>query len=142
MLDLKDDFIAHHADGAIVKISLTIIRKPGSYQQLKTVFGLAIATILRVFDDRGMDLRTFLDKDTIPPGIPVNKDVMKAYLYAVAGYVGDDGDSKTLSEMDSTERSRFFENIRTTAAAQWHIQIPDPDIHWKEKAHKEQEHEK
>ncbi len=91
---------------------------------------MAIARILYVFNERGIDLKTFLNSELIRPGIPVNKVVMKEYLYAVAGFVGDDGEAKTLHAMNSVERSRFFENIRTHAASQWDIQIPDPEPHW------------
>src|SRR5512142_1787567 len=97
MRDRKDRFVSRIRDGGAIKITMTRIGKPGSYQQLKTIFGLAIAHILREFDECGMDLATFLKSDKIPCGIPVSKDVMKEYLYAVAGYVTEEGDSKTLS---------------------------------------------
>lgn len=124
---MREDYLRRLKNGTQVVEDLTRVGKPGSYQQLKTIFGLAIATILYVFDERGMDLQTFLRSEDVPAGLPVTKDIMKDYLYAVAGYVGDSGEAKTLSRMDTVERSRFFENIRRHAASAWSIQIPDPN---------------
>jgi hypothetical protein len=118
-------------DGTCWRGELIRIGEPGSYQQLRAIFGLAVGHILAEFQEQGLDLATLLRDEQIPPGIPVSKNVLKDYLYAVAGHVSDDGDAKTLSEMDKTERSRFFENIRTVAAGRWCIQIPDPDPLWR-----------
>jgi hypothetical protein len=131
--EMRDHYVGRWKEDSLFDIEITRICNPGSYQQLKTIFGLAIARILAVFAERGMDLGTFLRSEQIKPGLPVTKDVMKEYLYAVAGFVADDGSAKTLHEMTSVERSRFFEAIRTFAAAQWDIQIPDPDPNWQMK---------
>ena len=77
-----------------------------------------------------MDLATFLNSPLIPAGLEVPDDVIQAVLYACCNDVGDDGERKTLSKMDTIEASRFFEKCRNHAASAWHIEIPDPSPTW------------
>ena len=106
-------------------------------QQVKTIWGLLIATIKSNFDDRGWDMGV-LFRD-VPPGLPCEANDIKRYLYAQCGNVGPEGEYRTLSgrkdspPMNVYEAGQFFEKCRTYAAGKWNIQIPDPDPHWREK---------
>jgi hypothetical protein len=45
----------------------------------------------------------------------------------------DEGERITLSKADTSQASKFFEDIRAFAASQWSVNIPDPDPDWKRK---------
>jgi len=128
-------------DGTIVKERLVRQGSPKSRQQLGCHFGLVVGMIRDELAENGIDLATFLaalagydaraTNSRIAPGIPVSREVIAAALYAYND-VGDDGERKRISEMNTIEMSRFFENCRN-AVAQWSIvqlQIPDPDPNW------------
>ena len=107
------------------------VAKPKTHQQVKTHFGLVISMIKYAFDERGIDLATLIPGHKIPPGRPVPKDVIQQILYACCNDVGDEGERKTLSKMNTIEASRFFDACRDHAARIWHIQIPEPDKDWR-----------
>lgn len=110
---------------------ITRVSKPKSHQQIKMHFGLVIMTIKYAFDERGIDLASLIPGNKIPPGRPVPKDVIQQILYACCSDVGDEGERKTLSKMNTIEASRFFEACRDHAARTWHIQVSDPDKDWR-----------
>ena len=114
--------------------TITRVSKPKTHQQVKMHFGLVISMIKYTFDERGIDLACLIPGVKIPPGQPVPKDVIQRILYACCNDVGDEGERKTLSKMNTIEASRFFEACRNYAARMWHIQIPEPDINWKDNA--------
>lgn len=130
MAEMRNAFVRKMKDGTLVRIALTRVGKDKTLQQLRCHWGLVVGTIRREFEDRGMDLATFLRSDTIPEGQPVPADVIQAVLYACCNAVGDAGERKTLSKMNTAEASRFFEACRNYAAAAWNIQIPDPNPAW------------
>jgi hypothetical protein len=136
---MREDFIARIRDGSQVIESLQRIGRNKTDQQVKCHWGLVVGTILRVFDERGTDLGMFLHSRAIPEGTPVTADIIQHYLYACCNAVGDEGQRKTLSQMDTIEASRFFENCRNHAASAWDIQIPDPDPTWREKQKEQKE---
>ena len=108
------------------------VAKPKTHQQVKMHFGLVVSMIKYAFDERGIDLATLIPSVKIPPGRPVPKDVIQQILYACCNDVGDEGERKTLSKMNTIEASRFFDACRDHAARIWRIQIPEPNINWKE----------
>jgi hypothetical protein len=54
-------------------------------------------------------------------------------LKKCCGGVGENGQTMSFSEMDTEQRSKFFENCRAWAATQLSLNIPDPDPNWKVK---------
>jgi hypothetical protein len=132
MADMRDHYVHKWKDGTQVRIEIVRVGRNKTVQQLRTHWGLVIGTIRREFDERGMDLATFLRSETIPEGQPVPADVIQAVLYACCNDIGENGERKTLSKMSTWEASQFFDRCRNYAASAWNIQIPDPAPTWKE----------
>lgn len=130
-LKQRESFLNSMKDGCRVIESLTVERKPKSYQQVKTHWGLVITTILMEFSDRGWDSSTLLNLP-VPTGIEVTKGMLQEYLYAACPVHNEEGQRVTLSKMNTLEASQFFEMVRNFAASQWSIYIPEPDPNWKE----------
>lgn len=131
MMAKANAYLDRLPDGAIIEHEVKRIFPEKTKAQLGAIFGLCMKMILDDFEDRGIDLATFLRNENIPPGIPVSVGVLKEYLYAVCGAVGPSGEHKRLSTpMNTQECSQFFENIRTHAASAWHVVIPDPTPRW------------
>ena len=130
---LRDSFLKSCKPGTVVKEKLTRQYPKKSQQQIKTIWGLVIEMVKREFDDRGWDLNILLPTANIPSGIPVPRDVFKTVFYAACSNVGDQGERRTMSEMNILEMSRFFENCRDHAARTWGIVVPDPDPAWRDK---------
>ncbi len=133
MAALKDNYARRMKDGTKLIIKVTRVTRSKSHQQVKTHWGLVVGTIRREFENRGMDLATFLGSPTIPDGLEVPADVIQAVLYATCNDVGEHGERKTLSKMSTVEASVFFDKCRNYAASAWNIQIMDPDTNWREK---------
>jgi hypothetical protein len=129
MRTAREDYIRRWKEGTLVRERLTRILQDKSQAQLGAHFGLMFRIILDEFESRGWDLQMLFKN--VPPGLPVTKDHLKEYLYAVAGNVGDDGERKRISVMNTAEMSRHFELSRDYVAAHWYIQIPEPDPTWK-----------
>ena len=130
---LRDSMLQSCKPGTVVREKLTPSRPSKSHQQIKALWGLVIEMVKREFDDRGWDLNMLLPTANVPTGIPVPRDVLKAVFYAACGNVGDQGERKTMSQMNVLEMSRFFENCRDHAARTWGIIVPDPDPNWRDK---------
>jgi hypothetical protein len=133
MAQLKENYLRRCKDGTQVAISIKRIRPGKTHQQVKCHWGLVVGTIRQEFANRGMDLATFLNSPTIPEGLEVPADVIQAVLYATCNDVGENGERKTLSQMNTVEASLFFEKCRTYTASAWDIQIPEPNSNWREK---------
>ena len=84
------------------------------------------------FDERGWDLAAIIPALKIPTGYPVPRDVIASILYATCNDVGESGERKTLSKMNTTEASKYFERCRDYPAIRWRIAIPEPNPNWKE----------
>jgi hypothetical protein len=121
-------------NGKQVVETITLWRPGKSHQQVKAIFGLAIGTIKREFDDRGWDTSILLRTDT-PTGIAVSDMLIKEYLYAACPIFDDHGDAITLShkDCDTSRAAKFLMDIQAFAATQWNIYIPDPDKSWRTK---------
>lgn len=131
-LSARDAFLSRMKDGTIVKVTIVRVVAGKTAAQVRCHWGLVINTIRREFEDRGMDLATFLKSPSIPEGLPVPTDVIQAVLYACCNDVGDGGERKTLSKMNTIEASRFFDRCRDYAASAWRIVIPEPNSMWKQ----------
>jgi len=111
------------SEGKFVKGQFNRVGKQKSQKQLGTHFGLAVAMIRQAMIDKGWAVC----------GIAPNKTMIHEILLKSCGGVGELGATKRLSEMTTTEASKFFENIRDWSAHELHIVIPDPDPNWKDK---------
>lgn len=131
-LRIRSEFLNSLGTSNIIE-TITRVSKPKTHQQVKMHFGLVIMTVKYTFDERGIDLASLIPGNSIPPGQPVPKDVIQKILYACCNDVGDGGERKTLSKMNTIEASRFFEACRDYAARTWRIQIPEPNIDWRKK---------
>ncbi len=131
--DLKQDYLKKNEGRNIVEI-LKRETKQRSLSQLRAHFGLALQTIVEAFDERGWD-SSFIYNMPIPTGVPVNKDMLQQYFYALYPTTNDKGEIITLSheDFDTVKEMTFFDAIRNHTSSQWSIYIPDPDPNWKDK---------
>ena len=138
-LAMRERYLHSLKDGTKLKETYTKLGKPKSHQQVKTIFGLVIATVLQGFDDNGWDSSILLNMEK-PTGVPVSVGLLKEYFYAVCPIEDDDGDRITLSSKKCTmaKAAKFINETRNIASSQWSIYIPDPDPNRnKEKIEKE-----
>lgn len=131
---LKQRYIANLKDDTKVSLEIKPIRQSKTHQQVKTIFGLAIMTILEQFEERGIGTDELLGLE-IPTGNPVSKGMMKEYLYAICPIYSEDGKRITLSHRDCTTKcaADFFDAIRNFMASQYGVYIPEPDPDWRKK---------
>lgn len=129
MRSAREDYIRRWKEGTLVRERITRILQDKSQAQLGAHFGLMFRVVLDEFESRGWDLQMLFKN--VPPGLPVTKDILKEYLYAVAGNVGDDGERKRISMMNTAEMSRHFELSRDFLASAWSIWVPEPDANWR-----------
>ena len=108
-------------DGKYVTVRLSRSGPSKTTKQLGAYFGLAVAMIRQAMIDKGWDIC----------GVAPNKQMIHEILLKACGGVGPMGEMKRLSEMTIEEAARFFENVRTWAATQLNINIPDPDPNWR-----------
>lgn len=122
-------------DGAKICVTYKLDRQQKSWNQVKNHFGNAMMKIVREFDERGWDASIVYRMDK-PMGVPVNMAMLQEFFYAIFPTHDDDSKLITMSNEHYTtiHCSEFFENIRNYAASQWSIQIPDPNINWKDEA--------
>ena len=95
-ITLRRRYIASLKDGTPLSEEIKPIRKSKTHQQIKTIFGLAIMTILEQFEERGIGTDELLGLE-IPTGNSISKGMMKEYLYAVCPIYSEDGKRITLS---------------------------------------------
>ena len=79
-----------------VKAKWTIYRPSKTTKQNKAFWGLVMPYAKKAFDDAGIDVMN----------VPLNQEQIKDVLYKFCGGVGDNGESKRISEMDITEIKR------------------------------------
>lgn len=131
--ELRDGFLSSLKDGQLVKLTIVKTDTSKTHQQIKAIFGLAMARICDEFDDRGWDSSVILG-NKIPTGVAVSKGLLKEYLYIVCPICDDEGNRITLGRPCSIpQAAKFFEDIRAWSASQWQIDIPNPDPNWYEK---------
>lgn len=130
--ELRDRFLSSLKDGQLIKETITKSDTSKTHQQIKAIFGLALARICDEFEDRGWDSSVILG-NKIPTGVAVSKGLLKEYLYIVCPICDDSGNKVTLSQASIPQAAKFFEDIRAWSASQWQIDIPNPDPNWAEK---------
>jgi flavodoxin len=108
-------------DGTMIKAEYKIFRAKHSDNQRKAHFGLVVDMIRQQMEELGWDIC----------GVLPNKKMIHEILKKCCGGVGSNGETMGLSEMDTEQASKFFENCRTWAASQLSLNIPDPDPNWK-----------
>lgn len=136
MIALRDNYVSRLKDDTPVTVDIKRITRSKSNQQVKCHWGLVVGMVRQQLSERGIDLATFVGSKTIPVGLEIPAQVIHLMLEATCNAVGENGERKDLSVMDTIEASRFFENCRVYAAGAWDIQIPDPDPRWFEKKKK------
>lgn len=132
-LKQREAYLSSLKDGTRVIETLRKEGKKKSWEQVKAHWGLVINTILANFESNGWDC-SILYNLPMPTGVPVNRDMLHQFFYALfPTYV--DGKLITMSSDEwTTHHSSFlFENVRNFAASQWSIYIPDPDPDWRDK---------
>lgn len=130
--ELRRRLLASYKDGTRVRETLTKKSPAKTHQQIKTIFGLVVAGVLNVFEDNGWDSSILLNTER-PTGIPVSKELLKEYFYAVCPIYDNNENRITLSKTTIDKAAQFINETRNWAASQWGIDIPDPDPNWKDK---------
>lgn len=125
----RQQWLASLKDGTRVKETLVRETKEGTYQQIKTIFGLVIAMIVTGFNDLGWD-SSYLLKTDLPTGVPITKGLLKEYFYIVCPIEDEEGNRITLSKANIMQRMKFIDDTRNFAASQWGMDIPDPNPNW------------
>jgi len=135
---LRKNYLQNLKDGTQISEEIKPIRKGKTHQQVKAIFGLALATVKAEFDDRGWDT-SFLYNLSIPTGIEVSVNMLKEYFYGVCPIYSEEGQRITLShkDCDTKAASNFLEEVRNWSASQWGIYIAEPNPDWKEENGKE-----
>lgn len=110
-------------DGAMVRGTYKREGNVKTHKQCKTQFGLVVEMVRQRLIEMGVDVC----------GIAPNKDMVYDILKKACFGIGDFGETLGLSEMTTEQASRAFENCRTWAATQLSLNIPDPDVNWREK---------
>lgn len=121
--ELRERFVASLKEGAFIK---EILKREGNvktYKQVKTQFGLVVEMVRSRLNEMGVDIC----------GVSCNKAMVYDILKKACGGVGDMGEVLGLSEMTTAQASQFFENCRAWAATQLQLNIPDPDVNWRQK---------
>jgi hypothetical protein len=130
---LRESYLTNLKDGTRISEELKRVTKSKTHQQIKTIFGLAIATIKAEFDDRGWDSSMLLNLPN-PTGNEITLGMLKEYLYDVCPIHNEDGQRITLShrDCDTKAASKFFDEIGAFAASQWNVYIATPNPDWKQ----------
>jgi hypothetical protein len=107
--------------------------KNKSHKQVKTVFGLIVATVKRHCDEHGWDSSMFLKLDK-PTGTSPSEGLIKEYFYATCPIFADDGQRITLSNPKCTmaKAAKFIDETMAISASELSIYIPEPNPAWKE----------
>lgn len=122
-IELRQQYIDSLKNGALIRETLRREGNVKTHKQCKTQFGLVVEMVRQRLIEMGVDVC----------GVPVNKDMVYDILKKACFGVGDFGETVGLSEMTTEQASKAFENCRTWAATQLSLNIPDPDVNWREK---------
>lgn len=116
----------------VIKKTLEKYHQPKSNKQLKTWWGLFCKIVLAEFNDRGKDTGDVFNIDK-PTGIEISKELLKDWMYILCPTYDDEGHRVTMSDMNTMQMAKFFDDCRKFASSQWSIYIPEPDKEWHEK---------
>jgi len=115
-------------EGGQFKSSLTVPRPGKTKNQLGAIWGLLMAKAVLQLDEQAMDT-SYIFKVDSPTGTRITKDLLCEYLYNVCP-IFEGGKRITLSQMDTEQANKFFEDSRAWLASQFGIDIPDPNPNW------------
>lgn len=121
--ELLHQYIDKLKEGTLIKATYKREGNVKTHKQCKTQFGLVVEMVRLRLEEMGVDVC----------GVSVNKDMVYDILKKACFGVGDFGETLGLSEMTTEQASKAFENCRTWAATQLSLNIPDPDVNWREK---------
>lgn len=119
-------YVASLKEGTLIKVTYKREGNVKTHKQCKTQFGLVVEMVRLRLKEMGVDVC----------GVSANKDMVYDILKEACFGVGDFGETIGLSEMTTEQASKAFENCRTWAATQLSLNIPDPDINWREKTNR------
>lgn len=125
-IKLRRQWLSGQKDGTVVRETLSKETKPKTHQQVKAHFGLVVMMIRERLIELGWGIF----------GVAPSQDMIHEILKKACGGVGDNGETKRLSEMSTAEAGRFFENCCHWAATELQLYIPLPDKNWKESGDK------
>ena len=116
--------------------SLTIKRdyKPKSQKQLGNIFGNMIRKVVNYCNDNDhiIDTSEFLRllfDDSQPSGVGVTADFVKSCLYRACPQLDDHDKPITLSDMNTVQANRFFEESAALLSSRF-LPIEDPKKDW------------
>ncbi len=115
-------------EGMTFKTSMTIPRKGKSWAQVKLIWGNMIANTIIQADDKGIDvgkLLIYLISEGIPKGQAITPDYIHQLMYIICPTFDEDGNTVTLSGMDTEQASSLFKRYQTIMAGMG-INIEDP----------------
>lgn len=130
---LMKDYLSSTKDGTMVYVRIGRYSAPKTNAQLRAWFGLFLATVLAEFNDRGYDTSFLLNIDK-PTGIPIDRDLLKDYMYNVCPVYNEEGRKIGMSSMNIEQMVKFFDDCRNFTASQWNIFVPEPDKDHKKKS--------
>jgi len=125
------EYLKQFYAGKFVDCSYKLPIRAKTNRQLRTWFGLFAETVLATFEDQGIDTSYIFGLDK-PTGIPVDKNLLKNYMYAMCPTYDEHGRQITMRDMDSAQMTIFFEACRNWAASQWGVFCPIPKKEIKE----------
>jgi len=117
------------------EVTIRKAKRMKTNQQVKTIFGLLINSVVAKANDNGWDTRDFLRalvNTDIPSGNGLTTDFLYPLFLTVCPITDDDGKRVTLSKMSTVQASKFFDECRNLIATSINLDIEDPDKNWKE----------
>jgi hypothetical protein len=118
------------------EIEVREYRPKKTSKQLANIFGNMINKVIVHCDDNGIDtsdlLEILFNSREMPSGVGINKDFIKAVLYAANPTLDDNDRPLTLSKMTKRQANDFFKRSADLLSAKL-CPIPDPDPEWRTK---------
>jgi len=134
--EARRQYLSNIKDGTQVTETLIKESPDKSHKQVKTIFGLIVATVKQQCEEHGLGSDLFLKLRNPSPN-PPSVGLIKEYFYATCPIVTDEGKRITLSSPDCTMAlaAKFITECMAISASELSIFIPIPDKDWaKEKA--------
>jgi hypothetical protein len=124
-------YLASRKDGTHGTETFTEESRDKSWSQVKTVFGLIIATVRQQCEETGLDSSSFL-RQSKPSGRPPSIPLLKEYFYENCPIFNDEGQRITLSKANMAQTAKFITDCLAHSATELSIFIPDPNPLWRE----------
>lgn len=132
MAEAKRRYIEKLKDETPVEITLTVPKKSASKKQRGMIFGLLMKEAVMKLEQAGIDT-SYVFKLELETGIPIDEHLLKECLYKFCPIFDDDGKRIGLSDADTKQANKFFEDSRAFLSSQFGIVISDPDPLYKKK---------